>query len=637
MNNEIVGNSYKYIIDESYGINQDGYIAHGTESIVYKGLKTKLEGGLQFSCVLKFKPKAVEVDGKVINRLETFKTEEWKIFEELRECRSIVRIDDVIDSLGSFSLFCKYVERVEEDEKGEKKVVKGIVIKDDEYFCVVEEFIDGWNLDEFCNEEYWKLRRRELIGNGLVDIIRYNDFSDAEKKSVLSSYNYDNILKYQEQILLFMINLCEIMEFVTEQKNILHLDIKPENIMVTKHGKELVLIDFGRSKTVTKANRFAQSDLSAVDYNDKEQKDKMYYQYGTLGYAAPECYNEAANGSAFPFSMNVQHGKMSIESDIFSFGATFWECLNIFELVTKNKQFSQSVHDFYRDYFFNDNAYCNRDLSLTSTVYHKKLETVIKKCTRVRNKNFSDNTNDKYYHSYKELRKDIEMAKDSVPTIIKEENVKVKKSFNLCGAMLSVFSIFLLIFGIYHLAAFNMAQRKWDNITSNYNSTQFHRLEENANDLIDTAPSNQVSDIYDKIAIFTYKDDDISEYEATMLVELLQKVNNKSQLPKHIDEIMQYADAKKFKEISREIVKFEEVSNSIGYELAQAIFNVEIGKTGILEAYQTLQTYQGNKEFSNAIIKLKNVLDNDKNIKMISDSEGVTRQEIQDFFKSIAL
>lgn len=620
MNNEIIGNSYKYIIDKSYGINQDGFIAKGTESIVYKGLKTKCEGGLQFSCVLKFKPKAIKVDGKVINRLEAFKTEEWKIFEELRECRSIVRIDDVIDSLGSFSLPCAYIE--------------GGVIENDKYFCVVEEFIDGWNLDEFCNEEYWKLRKREPIGNGLEKVISYDEFTNAEKKSVLSSYNYDNILKYQNQILLFMINLCEIMEFVTEQKNILHLDIKPENIMVTKHGKELVLIDFGRSKTVTKANRFAQSDLSSVDYNDKEQKDKMYYQYGTLGYAAPECYNEAANDSIFPFTMNVQHGKMSIESDIFSFGATFWECLNIFELSTKNKQFSKNVHDFYKDNFLNDNAYCNRDLSLTSTVYHKDLETVIKKCTRTRNKNFTD---DKYYHSYRTLRKDIEDVKNSVPTIKREEDVKVKKSFNLCGTMLSIFSVFLIIYGIYHLTAFNMAQRKWDNITSNYNSTQFNRLEENANDLIDTASLNQVNDIYDKIATFTYKDDDISEYEAIMLVELLQKVNNSNQLPRRVDEIMQYADAKKFKEVSKEIVKLGEVHDSIGYELAQAIFNVEVGKTGILEAYQTLRTYQGNKEFSNAVIKLKNVLDNDKSIKMISDSEGVTRQEIQDFFKSIAL
>jgi len=50
--------------------------------------------------VLKFKPKYVLVDGKVVNRLEIFKNEEWKIFEELRECRSIVKIEDVIDDLG---------------------------------------------------------------------------------------------------------------------------------------------------------------------------------------------------------------------------------------------------------------------------------------------------------------------------------------------------------------------------------------------------------------------------------------------------------------------------------------------------------------------------------------------------------
>lgn len=619
MSKEILGNKYKYVIDESYGKNRDGHIAVGTESIVYKGLKAKLDGGLQFSCVLKFKPRVIEIDGRRIDRQNIFKTEEWKIFEELRECRSIVRIDDVIDLPDSFSLPCSYIEDG--------------VIKGDEFFCVVEEFIDGWNLDQFCREEYWKLRRMEPIDNGLTKEVEYHEFTPEEKRSVLAGYSYENILKYQNQIMLFMINLCEIMEFVTEQKDILHLDIKPENIMVTRHGKELVLIDFGRSKKITKARPYVQPDLPAVDYRENETMDVLY-QYGTLGYAAPECFKKAANGSAFPFAaIPAEQGKLSVESDIFSFGATFWECLNMFELATKHQEFSKDPHDFYRDYFLNDDVYCNRDLSLTSSVYHKKLEMIIRKCTKSRDKDVS--SSDKYYHSYRDLRRDIENAKDSAPTIVKEENVKVRNMFRFCGAMLSFFCLFLMIYGIYHHSAFNIAQRKWENIIIGYNDTMFYRLEEVAKELIATAPAGQVNNIYDKIATFTYNGNDISEYEAAMLTELLQQVNSGSLLPGRVDEIMQHADTRRFKEISTEIVKLGDVKDSVGYELAQAIFNVEVGGAGIIEAYQTLQRYWDNAEFRNAVIKLRNVLDNDEMIRSISESEDVPRQQIQEFLKSI--
>lgn len=39
MSSEILGTDFRYIVDVSYGINQDGFIAIGTESIVYKGIK----------------------------------------------------------------------------------------------------------------------------------------------------------------------------------------------------------------------------------------------------------------------------------------------------------------------------------------------------------------------------------------------------------------------------------------------------------------------------------------------------------------------------------------------------------------------------------------------------------------------
>ena len=155
-----------------------------------------------------------------------------------------------------------------------------------------------------------KLRKIEQLENNLSKVVDYHEYTEDEKSIVNLSYykNYDNVLKYQSEIFQFMINLCEILEFVTEKKNILHLDIKPENIMVTKYGKELVLIDFGRSKRITKADRFAVSDLAKVNYNDNESIEKMY-QYGTLGYAAPECYAEAADDSQFPFKQHFEPGE----------------------------------------------------------------------------------------------------------------------------------------------------------------------------------------------------------------------------------------------------------------------------------------------------------------------------------------
>jgi len=71
------------------------------------------------------------------------------------------------------------------------------------------------------------------------------------------------------------------------------------------------------------SQQVCKKSLSDVNYNDNETVDRMY-QYGTLGYAAPECYSKAAEDSKFPFTVNFEQGKMSVESDIFSFGATFW-------------------------------------------------------------------------------------------------------------------------------------------------------------------------------------------------------------------------------------------------------------------------------------------------------------------------
>lgn len=628
MNRELLGNEYTYIIDTDYGINKDGFIAIGTESIVYKGLKIKQDSKLEFSCVLKFKPKRILEDGKEVDRLRIFKEQEWTIFEKLRECRSIAKIDDVIEDLGEFSTTCNYGK-------------KPIVINDETFFCVVEEFIDGWNLKQYCEEEFWKLRKVKRTEQGAAYYVKYQDYTEQEKRDVQNSYNYDNILKYQRQILQFMQNLCEILQYVSEQELVLHLDLKPDNIMVTKYGKELVLIDFGRSRTTTLANRTTRNLLPPVDYGRSEEVISSQFQHGTQGYAAPECYCEPMEGSKFPFSGEFRRGEMSIESDIFSFGATFWECLNIFRLSTESKTFAEEPRDFYFKYFMKDDIYFNRDLSCSSRHYMKQLEDILRKCTKRRNTGYDDMENPDYYHSYKDIKKAVEDTINASPTIIREENTRVKRAFRLAGALLAVFVIFFVIFRLYRANAQQVALDKWETLTEQYNDTQFYRLEEIAKDLISTARGGEASELYSQIAKFTYEGNDISEYEAALLVELLRGSNQIGRMADRVDEIMQNANPKKLKEVSIEVVKLGDVPDSIGFRLAQAISDMELESSGneraqkCVAAYDTLMELQNERDFLNAVIKLRNVLNVDAYIREIAQEKGVDPQQIQDTINAI--
>ncbi len=623
MSSEISGSGFRYIIDTSYGINLDGFIAIGTESIVYKGIKIETSGGLRSACVLKFKPRWISVNGTTVDRLQVFRDEELSIFEDLQECRSIVRIYDVIENIGDFSIPCSHID--------------GGVITNKNYFCVVEEYIDGWSLEEYCRSEYWKLRKLEDVGNNLKKIVEFHEFTPDEQNNVRLTYynNYDNILKYQNEIILFMRNLCEILEFITEKKMILHLDIKPENVMVTKYGKELVLIDFGRSKRISDKRPCAVSNLIQADYSHDERIDCLY-QYGTLGYSAPESYAPAAGGSVFPFGETFQKGVMFIESDIFAFGTTFWECLNIFDLVTKSSEFSADSHDFYRNHFLNDAAYCSRDLSLTSVHYHKKLEEIIKKCTRKREGNFTDTENKNYYHSYSEIKKDINELSESVPTIVRSENVKVRSAFGMVGKALAVFTAFVIITLIYRIAGFRIASDNWEALTDNYQSTQFFKLNTIAMDLIKTAPDNRLSETYSMVANFTYASDgDIDEQEAALLISMLNEVSEPQLIRDSIDEIMQYANTRKFKEISGEIMKLDTDGECDGLTLAKAVYNAEVKKTDYAEAFDVLCKYKDSPQFRNAAVKIKNILDNDNTIGIICDARDMSKEDIKVLFKEI--
>ncbi len=108
-NEILIGSEFNYIIDKSHGLSSDGFIASGTESIVYKGIKISSDGKMKLSCVLKFKYKAIKMGAdensyKTLDVYNKFMNHDLKLFNELQNCRSVVRIFDVIEDLGSFSV-----------------------------------------------------------------------------------------------------------------------------------------------------------------------------------------------------------------------------------------------------------------------------------------------------------------------------------------------------------------------------------------------------------------------------------------------------------------------------------------------------------------------------------------------------
>lgn len=84
----------------------------------------------------------------------------------------------------------------------------------------------------------------------------------------------------EEKALDYIIQIADALSYV-HSKNILHLDIKPGNIMVDKHGKA-ILIDFGASKQydeVTGENTSTLLGINTTGYTPAEQSYRGFVQF----------------------------------------------------------------------------------------------------------------------------------------------------------------------------------------------------------------------------------------------------------------------------------------------------------------------------------------------------------------------
>ena len=639
----IQGTEFQYFIDIDYGMNK-GFIAEGTESIVYKGVKCG--GDLKYSCALKFKP---------LTRLKDFTEREYKILESMQICRSVVRVFDVITDLGDFTLQYKNIE-----------------ITREKFFCVIEEYIDGESLQDYCINQWFTYNTEERV------------WKRNENK-----YEYREIVRFQNQIINFMINLCEIMKFVSNinyengkinpNKPItLHCDIKPENIMVTKHGKELVLIDFGRSRIIREGNTFQhysnpEKKIFTADYS-KEQWQEVgknnFYSYGTVGYAAPECFAESdGNGGTFPFtpqSANITNGCISVESDIFGFGATFYECFSIFRLCNKafdnisdNNNSDDNFPDPKSPRFFNDFieeqaekeikdgktlTYCDRDFNGLSPVYHEKLEDIIRKCTHRRFKGFqdADNPSNEYYHNFYELQAEIEGARNIIPPLDRKTDPMVHQMVNFSLMFMNLGIGFLSFVLILIIFASPLAKSKWDILIDSYTNNQNNTLMTIADEMTGTIWKKSNYENFDTVLDFMYggvpNDNVIDEDEAEILTSLLKtNISDSSRWADYINIIMQNCKTDELDNISEEIymLNLPEKYESPGYSIAKAICYTNqadeiYDENKLTNAYNILLKYTGYTEYSQILSSLAVKLMTGRKIDTIADAEGVDREIVQD-------
>lgn len=91
----------------------------------------------------------------------------------------------------------------------------------------------------------------------------------------LSEYVSEGLLKGERQLIDIAVKLCEILEFLHDNAGIIHMDIKPENIIICEEdGKpaRITLIDFDSS---VRRGEIVKNNYGTVDYAAPEQYESV--------------------------------------------------------------------------------------------------------------------------------------------------------------------------------------------------------------------------------------------------------------------------------------------------------------------------------------------------------------------------
>lgn len=534
------GNVYQYMISHEYQVGKfgkavPGLISASVDSIIFKGQgKTS---NMDISCVLKYMTKRGQ-DGEPDSHLKEFQEHEKTILQKLQGIPSVVKILDIVTQLPPD---LTYSRDVLDKLKG---FPEDCIISADTHFCVVEEYIAGQTLEEFSRS--WAKQLKDNPGN------------------------YALWAEYQNRIFSLMQKLCDTLALL-EQKGVLHLNLKPEHIMLPNDGRELVLIGFDKARVMNNGAVTVRNQSSFV--------------YGSIGYASSEA------------RVTEKDTVLTILSDIFSFGALFWECLYMPVLdsietfkckYTEALPAAAAVHPNYLDtnsnsYYRNmeQQRYYARSLSDVSPYYHEKLEQIIRKCTM-------ENPKERY-QSYAELRAAIVDAMQSVPPMqrLKRTEVRMPAAFLGAATALTVFAGGLLL--SLSAAGKQLALSQIKALEAESISADCTAITETALSYIAQAEADEQAALYTDLAAF-WGQGGLDRNEAESLMTLLQQMAPAADpafLSEQIDGILTAVPRSDISFCVEQMTDRELPYTGIGAEIAGAICQVQRGGD-YAASYQTL-------------------------------------------------
>ncbi len=556
----------------------------------------------------------------------------WKAWDESRGCYVAVKV-----LAGEFATSGRDIESFREEERVMEEmdnpgIVKAYGFEQDGDGCrMIMEYVDGYTFGDL-------LRRKQHVG--------------------------------EADCLLICESVAAALDVAWNDHGVVHCDIKPENIMVTKHGKELVLIDFGRSQDLVDRRVYQHYNDQVrkrfmADYTDRQWQDigkDNFYSYGTVGYTAPECYAQAENG-LYPFINQIgalQYGSISIESDIFGFGATFWECFYSYELCRKAFEsveeatdpsfFNKAITKYYEDRIHQEQVldYCDRDFRDVDIAFHESIEAILKKCTRTREQGFQEpaKTPNTYYHNFAVLQNDVERARDAIPSLDRKSDPLVRQMIGVAGFCGAAMACFLVLFILLEVFANVFAWDKWGRLTNSYTENQIAMLIDISEEMMKVPLEKNRQENLNEIVRFMHggapNDDVIDQEEASLVTGLLQKhFRNQSTWGPYLDEVMQYARSDNMDAVAKSVyrINLKDEQSSEGYRLAKAIAQVNDADDGdaevLISAYRTATEMAGKPQYQRAVSKLAGKLLTGKKVDTIAAGLQTNRSDIREQLNAI--